>query len=194
MEQSGDTAAECVAKCMICVLACAERFVKFFNKHAFTETALKGSNFCVSGANAMAVIMTNTLRFGVLHGLGAIVMIFAKLFITSSVCISSYFILKHWFGVGAKNGEIQNMAGPLIIIFIFSLVVANLFAHIWETSSDVILHCYCIDDAIQSSKGGQAKYASNKLNTALDAAKKRKPNNGKAELNEDMASDSNGYQ
>jgi hypothetical protein len=137
----------------------------------------------VSGGNAMAVILTNTLRFGILHGIGSIVMIFAKLFITSSVCISSYFILMHFFDMGANDDSIKNMTGPLIVIFFFSLVVANLFAHIWETSSDVILHCYCIDDAIQSSRGGTAKYASNNLNTALDAAKRR---NERGHKNQDL--------
>jgi solute carrier family 44 (choline transporter-like protein), member 3 len=69
--------------------------VKFFNNHAFTETALKGTNFCSSGASAMSVIVSNSLRFGIMHGLGSIVMIFAKLFITASVSITSYYVLKH---------------------------------------------------------------------------------------------------
>jgi hypothetical protein len=140
----------------------------------------------------MAVILTNTLRFGILHGLGAIVMIFAKLFITSSVCISSYFILKHWFNIGTNDDGLKNLAGPLIVIFIFALVVANLFAHIWETSSDVILHCYCIDDAIQTSKGSQAKYASNNLNHALDAARRRNKHN--EPLEESINDDENSNQ
>lgn len=76
--------------------------------------------------------------------------------------------------MGTKDDNLKNLTGPLIIIFLFSLIVANLFTHIWETSSDVILHCYCIDDAIQSAKGGRAKYASSKLNHALEAAEKSK--------------------
>jgi hypothetical protein len=142
----------------------------------------------------MAVIVTNTLRFGVLHGIGSIVMIFAKIFITSSVCISSYFILMHWFGFGgAKDDALKNMGGPLIVIFIFSIIVANLFAHIWETACDVILHCYCIDDAIQSSKGGCAKHASSKLNNALEAARRKGNNNGN-DLNESMSTETGSYQ
>lgn len=51
-------------------------------------------------------------------------------------------------------------------------MVSRLFAHIWETSCDVILHCYCIDDHIQKKKGsGAAKYPTDKLKDALKHAK-----------------------
>ena len=170
------------------MIDCAERFVKFFNKHAFTEVALKGTNFCSSGSNAMSVIVSNTLRFGVLHGLGSLVMIFAKLFIVSTVCLACYYLKKTYTELGTDDGKLADMIGPMIFIFLISLIVANLFAHIWETSCDVILHCYCIDEAIQSSKGGSAKHASKNLTNALDEARTiQRRKTGNTGLNQSMA-------
>lgn len=137
----------------------------------------------------MSVIMTNTLRFGVLHGLGALVMVFAKLFITSSVCVASYFILRDKYNIGTRDDQLQGLSGPMIIIFVFSLIVAELFTYIWETSCDVILHCYCIDDAIQTKKGGSTKHASEKLTATLNEAERRntmRNGGGQAQLQDNL--------
>jgi len=51
--------------------------------------------------------------------------------------------------------------------------VASLFAHIWEVSSDTILHCYCIDEELEKSTGGTgAIHSSEKLKSALEKSEK----------------------
>jgi hypothetical protein len=51
--------------------------------------------------------------------------------------------------------------------------VATLFAHIWEVSSDAILHCYCIDEELEKKSGGSAKNVPEKLRSALSEAKEK---------------------
>lgn len=105
-----------VACCLRCILHCAERFIRFFNKHAFTETAIKGTGFCTSASEAMKVVISNAVRFGMLHGLGTLVMIFAKLFIIVSVVGTSYFILIKFYDVDDGKEGIRSMIGPLTVI------------------------------------------------------------------------------
>lgn len=112
---------KCVACCVRCVLHCAERFVKFFNKHAFAETVMKGTGFCTSAQEAMKVIICNAVRFGMMHGLGSLVMIFAKLFIMISVSGLSYLILVNFYDISSDMNGIRSLIGPISVKF--SLIV-----------------------------------------------------------------------
>ena len=51
-------------------------------------------------------------------------------------------------------------------------LIGSLFAHVWEVSSDTILHCFCIDDEIERRNGGRAKNSSDKLNNVLHRSEK----------------------
>lgn len=59
------------------------------------------------------------------------------------------------------------------IVFAIMFAVASLFAHIWEVSSDAILHCYCIDEELERKSGGTAKHLPDKLRSALSEAKEK---------------------
>lgn len=82
-----------ISRCLGCLLVCLEKFVKFLNKHAFVEVALRSTNFCKSASNGMSVVGANVLRFGTLHGLGEIVMFFASVFISTAATILSYYLM-----------------------------------------------------------------------------------------------------
>ena len=99
-----------------CLLECVERFIKFLNIHAYTETVMNGTCYCVSAGNAIKVIISNTLRFGVMNGLGKLVMIFAKMFIVATVVISSYFIIMFVYNVDdGIDSFYERMACPLVV-------------------------------------------------------------------------------
>lgn len=73
-------------------------------------------------------------------------------------------------------------------MLLISFSVATLFAHVWEISCDVILHCFCIDDNIQKAKGTKAKYPTDKLKMALKKA--RDQNRGQENLKDNDSEDS----
>lgn len=76
---------------------------------------MKGTGFCTSAGEAMKVVISNAVRFGVMNGLGALVMIFAKLFIIVSVVGTSYAILVKFYDIkGGKEG-IRSLIGPLTV-------------------------------------------------------------------------------
>ena len=144
----------CVIRCFLRIL---EKFVRFFNKHAYTEIAMRSTNFCTSAMNGIKVIALNFVRFGVLHGkiskfnfLGIVELLtfFGSLFISAAVCVLSYYIILYVRDQGQKNKDLATLLGPMLLIFLIGWVVSKLFAHIWETSADAILHCYCIDEKI----------------------------------------------
>jgi len=90
-----------------------ECFIKFFNKHAYTEIALTGNNFCASASKAMGIIVSNALRFGVMHGLGEIIMTFAEISITSAVMVCAYYMILY-IDLGDKNA-VTTFLPPLTV-------------------------------------------------------------------------------
>lgn len=160
-QNTTDQAVLCMTRCLICIVSCLEKFVKFFNKHAYVEVALNSTNFCTSAANGMKVVTNNFLRFGILHGLGEIVMNVVVLFITLVGVALGYMAITVF---GPEKRPFNGTAGTLIIIALIMLCVANIFAHVWEVSSDTILHCHCIDENLE---GGYPRNSTGRIDDAL---------------------------
>jgi len=58
---------------------------------------------------------------------------------------------------------------------LLAYTISTLFVHIWETSADAILHCYCVDNEIQTVAGsGKARHATDYLHEIMDKAQQRK--------------------
>ena len=104
--------------CAKCCLSCAEKFIKFFNKHAYVEVIMRGANYCSAARYALSLITSNVLRFSVLHGVASIMMAFVKLFIIIIVLVSSYFGLVNFSGFNAdikSKKQLINIGGPLFV-------------------------------------------------------------------------------
>ena len=106
--------AQFVIKCALCLVDCLERFIRFFNKHAYVEIAMRGTNFCTSAANGMKVVTSNFLRFGILHGLGEVVMNFGVLLICLSGTYICYILLQFF---GPEKSEFHGTAACLLVCY-----------------------------------------------------------------------------
>lgn len=137
------------------------------NNHAYVEVAMRSTNFCVSAKNGIEVITSNFLRFGVLHGLSEIVMTFVVLLITMCGTYIGYLMITSF---GFEKPEFHGTAASLLVVCLITWSVARLFAHIWESTSDAILHCYCIDEALEQ---GMPRHSTQKLNNAVASAERR---------------------
>ena len=162
--------AGCALKCINCLLGCLEKFVKFFNKHVYIEMAIKGTNYCTSAVNGSKIVARNLVRFGVLHGLGEIVMNFVVLFIILIGTYCSYIAIKVF---SPQAQEMHGTSACLIVVGLIMFFVSTLFAHIWEVSCDSIMHCHCIDECLE---GGDAKNSTFALNNALSRAENKEAN------------------
>lgn len=157
----------CFLKCVLCCLACLEGIVKMINNHAYVEVAMRSTNFCSSARHGVSLVASNFLRFGVLHGLSEIVMTFVVLLITMGGTYIGYLMLTSF---GLVKPEFHGTAASLLVVMLITWAVARLFAHVWEASSDAILHCYCLDEAMED---GNAKHSTVRLNNAVASAERR---------------------
>lgn len=147
--------------CLKCFLVCLEKFVQFFNRHTYVEIALRSTNYCSSARRALKVIASNLIRFGILHGLGEIIMNVMCVFLTILGTYIAYLLMVYF---SKTSSYAENLSGPLIIVAIICFVISQLFSHIWHVSSDTILHCVCVDEY---HEGGRARHPTEKLREVM---------------------------
>ena len=132
----------CLINCVRCCCNCLENFVKFINRHAFTEIVLRSCNFCQGAKYGMAVVASNGLTFAFLNT----VMLFMNFILSCGVGAGSACIVHLIVNVyeAEKSVDLQNI-GVDIVVFLIGFIIGRLFFTLYGISADVILHCYCHD-------------------------------------------------
>ena len=143
LKETASTGLGFALKCAICFVSCFERTIKFINKHAYIEVALRNLNFCAAAAKCLTVTSTNFLRFGVLSGLTGLFLFLGNLVISCATTFIMYFIIR-WYA-SAQDLQIDTLA-PHFLIFLIVFFVCKIFSHVFEISSDTLLHCYIYDE------------------------------------------------
>jgi hypothetical protein len=138
-----DTAAGFLVKCAGCFVACFERTLKFINKHAYIETALRNLDFCPAAAKCLEITTKNFLRFGVLLGLTEMFLFMGSLLITCATTFLMNYVIEAY--ANRYNIEVDTI-GPLLFVFLFTLTVCIIFSYVYEVSADSLLHCYILDE------------------------------------------------
>lgn len=99
-------------KCAMCFVACFERFMRFFNKHAYIESVLRNYSFCPAAAKCIEVLTTNFLRFAVLSGLVELFLFLGTIILSVCITIIGHFILKAY---GNAYNIVFETIGPLVV-------------------------------------------------------------------------------
>merc|ERR1712118_317798 len=55
-KSSGNEVGSCLAKILLCIVSCFQRFVEFVNKNAYIEMAINSTSFCASAQAAIATL------------------------------------------------------------------------------------------------------------------------------------------
>ena len=113
-----NSTARLILCCIKCILVICEKLIKFINRHSYTETILRSTNFCTSARHAMTLVHKNLTRFAVLHGLGRVVMTFAKLFIILVTLGGAYYALDNVYDLNNESeqeSQVNSMVAPLTV-------------------------------------------------------------------------------
>jgi len=118
-----------------CLIACLERCIKFLNKNAYIQVALKGTNFCRSAMNAFSLIIRNIIRFGIVAGLSCITENIGIMCITIATTTLGYLIVK---GLHPDSNPVV----PCILFIFVGYIVAKLYMAVFLMAVDCSLQCY----------------------------------------------------
>lgn len=86
---------EYVIKCIQCCLACVECIVKFINTQAYIQIALRGKNFCYAAKDGFMLAWSNPMRYAIVGGIGAVIMMLGKLLIAALTAFVFYLFITY---------------------------------------------------------------------------------------------------
>ena len=156
-ELSNQSIANCLLCCCQCFFCYLESCMKFINKNAYIQCAIFGTPFCQSGRKAFFLILRNAFRIAAVSYVSAAVLIIGKLFISSVTTVLAYFVMMEH----VDEDRLNHVAGPLVLVYFISYVLADMFMDVFEVGIATILHCFVADEEMFS---GTARYAEGELN------------------------------
>ena len=162
----------CMCKCVLCCVACFERFVKFLDHQAYIRIAMTGENFCTAAKNAFEMIWENAGRYAAFGGVSSTFNFLGKALITCSSTYLGFFIITHKESI---SKEITSPVGPTVVFGLVSYLVAALFMSVYEMAGDTIIQAFILDEKLNGEK--QSVYAPEPLKEFMDEKDEREKNN-----------------
>ncbi|XP_062437423.1 choline transporter-like protein 3 isoform X5 [Rhea pennata] len=140
--------AKCLFKCCFCCFWCLERCLRYFNQHAYTTTAINGTNFCTSAKDAVFILAKNSAKLASISCFGGFIIFLGKVFV---VCFTVF------GGLMAFNyhRELQAWVVPLLLVGFFAYVVSHSFLSVFEMTVDALFLCFAID--LETNDGSAEK-------------------------------------
>ncbi|KAG6623322.1 choline transporter-like protein [Phytophthora cinnamomi] len=145
-EFDANTFTELAAKCCCCCIWCFKHCLKYICKEAVYVTAIQGTDFYTSGKLAYTLISSNLLRVGSLSRIGHASVLLGKLIVCTTTCLISWFLLE----------DTPSPVLPLVVVVLFSYSVAQAFMTIYETSINMLLMCFTLDENLHGGRGNSA--------------------------------------
>lgn len=123
-----------ITKVLGCCLWCFEICLKYLEKNAYIQIALRGKNFCTSAKAAWTIITHNVIRFGMVGALGFVLHAIGYCIIMISTTFVGYLLLK------AMHPNIAFVI-PLTIYCILGYIIGKLYLNVYGLAVDTSLQC-----------------------------------------------------
>jgi len=153
-------AVKCVACCCQCCFACLEKCMRFINKHAYIQTAIFSTNFCISAKNGFFLILRNFGRIGAITLVSEVVVVIGKIFIAAVTGAIAYVLMDNYIA-----DEVESIIGPTVVVMLLTYIVATLFFSIFSMAVDTVLQCFIADEEMFD---GDDCYAEGSLKEWID--------------------------
>ena len=153
--------AQILLGCFQCCFWCMECCLKFVNKNAYIQTAIFSTSFCTSCKASFGLLFRNAGRISAVSYVSAAVLIVGKLFISTVVTITSYYVI-----VENLADELHSVAGPVVIIFLISYFISDMFMDVLDMGILTVLHCFIADEEMFTNEG--ERYTDHQLKNYVD--------------------------
>ncbi|CCI46494.1 unnamed protein product [Albugo candida] len=153
-----NVAVSCFAKCCCCCVWCFDCCLKYFCKEAMYITAIQGSGYFRSAKLAFTLLTSNLLRFGSVDRIGHSSVFIGKLIVCSTTCLIAWFL----------SSQMYSPVLPLLAIASMSYSIATAFMTIYETTINVLLLCFTLDENLHGGRG-KSVYAPRSLIRSIDS-------------------------
>ncbi|XP_030135057.4 choline transporter-like protein 3 isoform X2 [Taeniopygia guttata] len=124
--------------CCFCWVCFQESCLRYFNQHAYTTTAINGTNFCTSAKDTVSILARNSAKLASISCFGDFLLFLGKVFV---VCFTVF------GGLMAFNyhRELQAWVVPLLLVGFFAYLMSHSFLSVFEVTADALFLCFAID-------------------------------------------------
>uniref|UniRef100_A0A8C7NZ09 Choline transporter-like protein n=1 Tax=Oncorhynchus mykiss TaxID=8022 RepID=A0A8C7NZ09_ONCMY len=143
--------ARCMLKACICCLWCLKKCLTYLNQNAYTATAINSTSFCTSACDAFVILVENALRVATINTVGDFVLFLGKVLIVSCTAFVGVLSLNY-------QRDYTVWVLPLLIVCLFSWLVAHCFLSVFEIVVDVLFLCFAVDTKHNDGSPGREFY------------------------------------
>lgn len=171
------TMVKAVLACLQCCFACMESMMKFLNTNAYIEIAVYGYSFCEAARTAFSLLMRNAIRLVVLDKVGDFLFFLGKMFITLLTSLIAVAMLKNpQYAPGPDDIDVGRFwAIPLILVAMFSYIIASCFMAVFDMAVSTIFLCFCEDCERNDGSAGKPYFMTDSLKQFIDTSNKKAP-------------------
>ena len=153
VKDSESRIAKFVLCCVQCCLGCVQRLVSFLNQNTYIYTAMKGTNFCVSSAAVMKLLVTQCARICVINCVGSFILFLGKFLVVMVTACLGYYLMN-------ADDALYFWSIPVLLGSIFAFIVAQVFFSVFELGIDTLFICFVEEE---ENKGDGDAYKNDAL-------------------------------
>ncbi|XP_069029622.1 choline transporter-like protein 1 isoform X1 [Embiotoca jacksoni] len=157
--------ARCLLKTCICCLWCLEKCLNYLNQNAYAATAINNTSFCTSARDAFVLLVENALRVATINAVGDFVLFLGKILIVTSTAFAGVLLLNY-------QQDYAEWLLPLIIVCLFSFLVAHCFLSVFEIVVDVLFLCFAIDTKYNDGTPGKEFFMDKALMEFVESSRR----------------------
>ncbi|XP_008419181.1 choline transporter-like protein 1 isoform X1 [Poecilia reticulata] len=157
--------ARCLLKSCICCLWCLEKCLNYLNQNAYAATAINSTSFCTSARDAFVILVENALRVATINAVGDFVLFLGKVLIMTCTAFAGVLLLNY-------QRDYAEWLLPLIIVCLFSFLVAHCFLSIFEIVVDVLFLCFAIDTKYNDGTPGKEFFMDKALMEFVESSRR----------------------
>lgn len=157
--------ARCLLKTCICCLWCLEKCLNYLNQNAYAATAINSTSFCTSARDAFVILVENALRVATINAVGDFVLFLGKILIVTSTAFAGVLLLNY-------QRDYAEWLLPLIIVCLFSFLVAHCFLSVFEIVVDVLFLCFAIDTKYNDGTPGKEFFMDKALMEFVESSRR----------------------
>jgi hypothetical protein len=150
--------------CLICVVNCVEKLIRFLGKLAYIECAIYGVNFCTGIYSASKRLIKNMVRFSFLSVFAHITIFLGKcLVVAGTVLICETMMTEN------REASLNPPYAPLVLCGLAAALTVMLVMSVYETAIDTIMMCFLEDE--DENTGDKPSFATGELAQFMTSTK-----------------------
>jgi choline transporter-like protein 2/4/5 len=137
-------------KCLMCYVACFERFIQYISTMGFIQVAVTGKNFCRGCIDAFSLIFQNPMKFGFVSFLGTAFVFIGKAFVSAFCGVIGYIMINNDADLSAK---LYSKIVPVFIFIVLGYFIAMIFFSVYGVSADTVIMSFFLDKELSKTSG-----------------------------------------